>query len=184
MRRGTAIFIFIGLFFVCAISGVGYFLSLENTRTSERSDVPIVLGVLPEGVSVIEKEGNRILRDERVGYEMEIPDDTRLKTEGSRILLYSSESDVPVLGGINIFKSNNNLSLEEWVEALHQEIGFLYYDEREKITINEVEVIKIKVEGEIETFEYYFKKDNAIVGISLPAHTDFNHYIQSIRILR
>jgi hypothetical protein len=138
---------------------------------------------LPAGVSVVDRGGQRILRDERVGYEMEIPEDVTLKNKDGVILFNSTDSGLPVLGGVNTFENVENLSLKDWVYKLHQEKGFLYYEERENIKIGDIDVIKIKVEGEIETYEYFLKKGDKIVGLSFPVNDYFDKFIQSIQII-
>ena len=108
----------IGLFFVCVVCGVAYYLSIQIVRIPPGEHTPIASEALLEGVSIVEKEGSRILMDNRAGYEMEIPDDVLLKTEGNRILFYSSDPDLPVLGGIHLFENKEDLSLEAFNNAL------------------------------------------------------------------
>ena len=174
----------IGLFFVCVVCGVAYYLSIQIVRIPPGEHTPIASEALLEGVSIVEKEGSRILMDNRAGYEMEIPDDVLLKTEGNRILFYSSDPDLPVLGGIHLFENKEDLSLEEWVEAEHKKIFFLFYDGRQKIDIGGVEVIKIQVEGEMEYYDYFFKKDDKIVGVSLVGKDYSGKYIESMKIIK
>lgn len=188
MRRGTTIIFLFGLFFVCVIGAIGYFLTHKNIsiyKQSKRVNTPsasVVLSEsLPQEVSIIEKNNAQILQDERVGYKMQIPNDTRIKTRDGSVLFY--KTDAFLLGGIHIFENPNNLTLEEWLSELNTKEGFTFYQERQKLRINNVEVIKIPVEGEIETYEYFFKKDTSIVGITLPARDDFNQYIQSVQLI-
>ena len=188
MRRGTTIIFLFGLFFVCVIGAIGYFLTHKNIsiyKQSKRVNTPsasvILSESLPQEVSIIEKNNTRILQDERVGYKMQIPNDTRIKTRDGSVLFY--KTDAFLLGGIHIFENPNNLTLEEWLSELNTKEGFTFYQERQKLRINNVEVIKIPVEGEIETYEYFFKKDTSIVGITLPARDDFNQYIQSVQLI-
>lgn len=189
MRRGTTIVFFIGLFFVFGIGLAAYFLVPRNVDVPEEereiSDTPpTILESLPEGVSVVEKNGERILKDERVGYEMSISSDIHVKTEGNRILFYSSEPELPVLGGIDIYENSDNVSLEKWVEDEHRQVFFLFYDERQKINIGGFELIKIRVEGEMDYYNYFFKKDNKIVSISLVGEDYSDKYIESIKLIK
>ncbi|HRH23846.1 MAG TPA: hypothetical protein PK295_04425 [Candidatus Magasanikbacteria bacterium] len=184
MRRGPTILFLIGLFFVCVISGVVYFLSIQDVRIPAEEHTAMVSEPLPKGVSVVEKDGSRILTDNRAGYEMVIPDDIDLKTEEDRILFYSREPHLPVLGGIHIFENTEGLSLEEWVENEHKKSFFLFYDERQKSNIGGIELIKIQVEGEMEYYSYFFKKDGKIVGISLVGQNYSDKYIESIKIIK
>ncbi len=165
----------IGLFFVCVIGSIIYFLVALESQKFE---------LIEEGVKVLKKNRENILTDERVGYEMKLPQEILLKTKEDMILFYSSHEKSLVVGGIRIFENENNLTLHEWIEKLHKEIGFLYYDSRENIKIGGIDAIKIKVEGEIETYEYFFKKENKIVGISLPTDRRFMEYVQSVRLIR
>ncbi len=183
MRRGAAIFILIGLFFVFVISGVVYFLSLENTRTSETTDVSVVSGVLPQGVRIIEKEGSRILRDERAGYEMELPEEISAVVGRDNAVLFYSDSSIPdygtVLGGIGIF-DRDNLSLEDWVARLHKETFLVFYEERERIDRGDLEIIKIKMDGPGEPYDYFVLHKDKIINVSWVTGDYLDTYIQNI----
>ena len=183
MRRGAAIFIFIGLFFVCVISAVVYFLSLENTRVSKAGDVLVGSTVLPEGVSVVEEEGNRILRDERAGYEMEMPEEISVIVGRDNNILFYSDISIPdygtVLGGIGIF-DRDNLSLEDWVARLHKETFLVFFEERERIDKGDLEIIKIKMDGPGEPYDYFFLHKDKIINVSWVTGDYLDTYIQNI----
>lgn len=181
--------IVIGVFFVIALIVAAYFYFAENVNApiqeeNTTSTTPQTLSdALPEGVSVIEKNGERVLRDERVGYEMQIPEDIRLKTEKNIVLFYSNEPDLPVLGGIEVYKNIENLSLDEWLENLNKEVFYTFYDQREKIKFQDLETIRIPVEGEAEYYDYFFRQGDKIVGVTLIGKDYSGKYLENFKVL-
>ncbi len=185
MGRGTAIGFMFGLFFVFSFSVIAYFVSLEKVRIPQEDTISRVSEVsLPSGVNVIEKEGKRILRDDRAHYEMVVPHGVSLKTEGERVLFQSSESDVPIVGGIRIFENKDDLSLDAWLADEHAKNFFLLYDKREKSRVGDVEMVKIPVEGEGEYFNYFFTNNSFVVGITLLGEEYAGAYVESIKIIK
>lgn len=183
MRRGTAIFIFIGLFFVFVVSAVAYFLIHQNVRTLRGDDTSIFSESLPKGVGIVEKDGKRILRDERVGYEMELPEEISAVVGKDNNILFYSDISIPdygsVLGGVGIF-DRDSLSLEDWVARLHKETSLVFFEERERIDKQDLEIIKIKMDGPGEPYDYFLLHKDKIINVSWVTGDYLDTYIQNI----
>lgn len=189
MRRFFTLKIVIGVFFVIALIVAAYFYFAENVNApiqeeNTTSTTPQTLSdALPEGVSVIEKNGERVLRDERVGYEMKVLDGVEVKGRSDGILFYTN-TDTPgyslTFGGLTIF-NRDGLSLEDWVARLHSKTPFIFYDERERIDKGNLQIIKIRVDGPGEPYEYFFPFKDKIIGVSFLADKQFDSYIQNIK---
>lgn len=175
--------VFFSVFFVFAIFVAFYFITEKNThvKSSIMETSRETSHSLPEGVMVIEKQGKKILSDQRVGYEMEIPNDIQVTSEGNTVLFYSSETDLPVLGGITIYENPRALTLEQWLENFHKEFFFTFYHERKKVQFGEIETIRIPIEGEMEYYDYYLKKDNKIIQITLVGEEYSGKFLESIK---
>ncbi len=180
MRRGALFVYLAGLCLVIAIF-VAVFLILENekvtivktseTKTIESHD-------LPEGMSVVEESGKRILRDERAGYQLNIEDKKIVNNEGQSIFLYSNiNSLIPDLN-LLVMDNQDNLNAEEWIEDFHKKYGLLYFDSKEKIKTNSgIEGFKVKEEGEIEHYSYHMILGNKVLIIDTPFDKKYENLI-------
>lgn len=173
------------IFFVIVFIGVVYLLMTDETIAPD-TDVTMNTSVqqndtqLPEGVSIVERDGVRILRDERVGYEMETPNSFRISFEDTR-LFYHDNSPVPaVILGINFFEKLPEDSLEDWLRKRHEAVYLLYYDEREVFELNNTYGYKIKTEGEVDHYVYYFINSDKVLSISTPYSERFENIIKGI----
>ncbi len=156
---------------------------IENGKT-EINSLGNVSSALPDGVSVVEKNGERYLRDERVGYEIEILNNEVLNNQNTSLFLYSSfENELP---DINIFITDNpkKLNADEWIENFHEENYLLYFDSKKQIiTQSGIMGYKVKEEGEIEHFSYHMILGDKVIIIDTPFDDKYeNIIVESLKI--
>ncbi len=145
--------------------------------------------VIPEGVKIEIQDGTKLIKNELADYEVEVPKDLIVQGENSsHIKVFTKESSpdncplCPPHIQFSQIKNSSKLSLEDWLQKQNEEVGFLFWDEREKININNIEGYKIKEEGDPEQYNYYFAKNDKIYVITTLLDTPYLEVIKSFKL--
>lgn len=174
-----AIIILIGGFFYFKYFPVieRYIGMNDNTQDEVKVD-------LPEGVSVVERDGERFVRDERNGVEIKVEDKIEVVSHDDSLLFYNQNIvDVPAYT-YRVVDNEQRLSIEEWLEELNREEWLMYYSEREKIWAENMMGYKIKNEGALEHFSYYFAFDDKIFIISTAESEKYEDIAKTFKIIK
>lgn len=147
---------------------------------------------IPGGITLIKGDKDKIIKNEKEGYEIKIPKELIIRgTETQFISLFKKEAIpekcilCPSEIDISTTEAPPNLSIEEWLEKEHKEAGFLYWDQREKITLpDKMTGYKIKEEGDPDHYNYYFAKENKIYIITALTESSFNEIIKNFVFLK
>jgi len=145
---------------------------------------------IPEGVTIIKEKDKKLIKNEVEGYEIEIPKAFIVKgKESSKLEVLSKENILMQTEGyfhsellINRIENPQNLSLENWLQKQHEEFGFLYWDQREKVEINDILGYKIETEGPIEDYHYFFARNSKIYVVTIPCSSEYLYLIESFRL--
>jgi hypothetical protein len=169
-----------------------YFYFVDNAHapaTSETTESETTtteaVSVLPEGVSVVEKNGERILRDERVGYEIRVNNEDIKNLDGD-ILLFNSNIDKPFSDlAIFILDNQKKLNADQWILKYHEDNFLLYFDSREKIITNSgIEGYKVKEEGDPDHFSYHMVLGDKVLMIDTPYPEKYESLIKDIGFIQ
>ncbi|MFA5747174.1 MAG: hypothetical protein WC926_03805, partial [Candidatus Paceibacterota bacterium] len=129
--------------------------------------------ILPAGSSIEKKDTKNILKNGPQGYELEYPKDLVVRAnEFGGIYLFNSDQikpdcfNCPPLMSITKLDNPGGLSLEKWLEKENEEYGFLYWQEKKEVKVNDYAGYKIEVEGDPGIYDYYFVKGKELYSIS------------------
>jgi len=147
----------------------------DNNKTMNQID-------LPDGVEVVERDGERILRDNRYGYEVEIGN-RKIVSEPNGFSFYNVDFEYFPVYTIRILEKTK-LSLENWLLDYHKKNFLLYYNEKKDVKIDGLSAIKIKNEGEPENYTYYFKYDDRIFAVSEPTEVEQENITNLMHLIR
>lgn len=170
---------------ILIILGVGgYFLYTNYYGQQVVNNGSSEVGVdLPEGVAIVERDGERFVRDERNGVEF-IVGDKIVVTKGKEIKIYENEGDF--LPGIvySIFENPEVLNIGSWLEQYHEEYYLLFYDQREKIVVDGNLGYKILEEGDPEHYNYFFVVNDKVIFFATPWPDNYEQIIKTLNFIK
>ncbi len=143
--------------------------------------------ILPAGASIEVKTDEKIIKNIARGYEISILPYLVVRTnEAGAADFYGKEGIInhcvlcPSIASIFSEDNLDNLTLDQWMEKMNKEYGFLYWDEKEKVSIYGYSGYKIKVEGDPANYYYYFAEHQKIFYVTTLTDVEIGKVIKNI----
>ncbi|MBT3539343.1 hypothetical protein HOF40_00095 [Candidatus Parcubacteria bacterium] len=183
MRQKHNLFIFTGIFLLILIGYMGY--SLYTNPALAPTEENIAEMDLPEGVSIVERDGERFVRDEGNEVEIKIGDEWGVKYIDDKFIsvgpmdsTLDGKDDGFDVGVYTI--ENNDLNQTEqinnWIENSNCPEC---YEQPMLVEDNLYKLVDVGSIGEIINY-FYFLKDNLYLITVSDSQSDINNIIKNI----